>query len=155
MNCKEKLILVGKGTEENKIKDYVKKHNLQEKVIVNGAIFGEKMEQIIEKAKVVLVPSEWYENGAFVALQAMAKGKIVVASDIAGLSEIIQDAKTGFLAEPGCPESFANAIRKVLDMSSVEYKQMSENIVEYAKNRCDSKKYIDELVNVYEKLINR
>ena len=30
------------------------------------------MNRIIERAKVVLVPSEWYENGAFVALQALA-----------------------------------------------------------------------------------
>ncbi len=36
------------------------------------------MDRIIERAKVVLVPSEWYENGAFVALQALAKGKIVL-----------------------------------------------------------------------------
>lgn len=94
------------------------------------------MDRIIERAKVVLVPSEWYENGAFVALQALAKGKIVVASDIAGLSEIVQDGETGYLAEPGNPNSFALAIQKALNLTENEYRNMSERIVEYAK--CDA-----------------
>lgn len=153
LNCSEKLILVGKGTEEVKLRKYVAEHNLQDRVQINGAIFGKRMEQIIENAKIVLVPSEWYENGAFVALQALAKGKIVVASDIAGLSEIIQDGKTGFLAEPGNADSFAKAIGKVLCMSDEEYKKMSVHIVEYARKRCDYQSYVNKLISLYSKLI--
>lgn len=153
LNCNEKLVLVGKGSEEKKIKEFVAENNLESKIEVNGAIFGTEMDHIIEKAKVVLVPSEWYENGAFVALQALAKGKIVVASDIAGLSEIIQDGETGFLAEAGNPESFAKTISNVLSMSDEEYIQMSNRIVEYAKRRCDAKCYIKNLTMLYSSLI--
>lgn len=155
LNCSEKLVLVGKGAEEEKIRDFIKGHKLEGRVQLNGAIFGEKMDHIIERAKVVLVPSEWYENGAFVALQALAKGKIVIASDIAGLSEIIQDGDTGFLAEPGNPDGFASAIQKALLLSEDEYKKMSEHIVEYAKVRCNASKYIDDLVNIYSTLISK
>ena len=153
LKCSEKLVLVGKGSEEEKIQDFVKVNKLEDRVYINGAIFGKEMDKIIEKAKVVLVPSEWYENGAFVALQALAKGKIVVASNIAGLSEIIQDGVTGFLAEPGNPDSFATAIQKVLELSADEYKTMSENIVVYAKQRCDANNYIKQLTNIYSSLI--
>ena len=155
MHCDEKLVLVGKGSEEERIKKFVKEYNLEDRVQVNGAIFGEKMDRIIERAKVVLVPSEWYENGAFVALQALAKGKIVVASDIAGLSEIIQDGETGYLAEPGNPYSFAIVIQKVLDMSENQYEKMSKNIVKYAKKRCDATTYVSELLKIYAKLISQ
>lgn len=153
LKCEEKLVLVGKGSEESKIKEYVEQNHLEEKVQVNGAIFGKKMDRIIERAKVVLVPSEWYENGAFVALQALAKGKIIVASDIAGLSEIIEDGKTGYLAEPGNAVSFSKAIGKALKLSKSEYYVMSENIVEYAKKRCDAHQYIQKLCDIYEHLI--
>ena len=136
-------------------KNFVKEHNLEGRVQVNGAIFGEEMDRIIERAKVVLVPSEWYENGAFVALQALAKGKIVVASDIAGLSEIVHDGETGYLAEPGNPDSFAIAIQSVLDMSENQYEKMSKNIVEYAKKRCDATTYVSELLKIYSKLISQ
>lgn len=153
LNCNEKLVLVGKGSEENNIKEYVKNNQLEDKIKVNGAIFGDEMDRIIEKAKIILVPSEWYENGAFVALQAMAKGKIVIASNIAGLSEIIQDGKTGYLAKPGNPNSFAKAIKKVNDLSTEEYNEMSDSIVSYIKERCSVERYIDQLTLLYEKLI--
>ena len=154
LNCDERLVLVGRGSEEEKIKQYVKENHLEEKVQVNGAIFGEAMDRIIERAKFVLVPSEWYENGAFVALQALAKGKIVIASNIAGLAEIVQDRETGFLAEPGNPESFATAIDRALSLTNDQYCEMSEHIVEYAKNRCDAYKYVNKLSIVYQTLID-
>lgn len=155
LECKEKLVLVGRGSEEESIREFVKKRHLENRVEINGAIFGEKMDRIIERAKMILVPSEWYENGAFVALQALAKGKIVIASDIAGLSEIIQDGETGFLAEPGNPESFARAIEKVNSLSKEDYENMSNHVVEYAKKRCDVKVYVTELVKLYEELISK
>ena len=155
MDCHEKLVLVGKGSEEEKINKLIEKYNLHNRVIVNKAIFGKAMDKIIERAKIVLVPSEWYENGAFVALQALAKGKIVVASDIAGLSEIIQDGKTGYLAKAGDAHSFANAMKKALNMSEEEYCHMSKEIVMYAKQRCNYKVYIKNLLKVYESLISK
>ena len=85
----------------------------------------------------------------------MAKGKIVVASDFAGLSEIVQDGETGYLAEPGNPDSFATAIQRVLDMSENQYEKMSKYIVEYAKKRCDATTYISELLKIYAKLISQ
>lgn len=153
LKCEEKLVLVGKGSEENKIRKYINENHLEKRVQVNGAVFGKEMDKIIERAKIVLVPSEWYENGAFVALQALAKGKVVVASDIAGLSEIVQDGKTGFLAEPGNARSFAKSMKKALSLSDEAYIEMSKDIVEYAKKRCDAGKYVQKLLGVYEKLI--
>ncbi len=155
LRCSEKLVLVGKGSEEETIRKYVLENKLEDRVEINGPIFGEKMEQIIEKAKVVLVPSEWYENGAFVALQAMAKGKIVIASNIAGLAEIIQDGRTGFLAQPGNPDSFVVAMRRALLLDKEDYESMSNNIVEYIKKRSDYKTYIQKLLSVYTELVER
>lgn len=153
LDCKEKLVLVGRGTEEETIKKFINNNNLQDRVFVNTAIFGKEMDKIIEKAKIVLVPSEWYENGAFVVLQALAKGKIVVASNIAGLAEIIQDGKTGYLAEAGNPDSFAEAINKVLSMNDDDYKCMSQRVVKYVRNRCNAEIYIKKLIGIYQKLI--
>lgn len=153
LNCQERLVLVGRGPEDEKIRAFVKENNLEDRVQVNGAIFGSEMDKIIAGAKIVLVPSEWYENGAFVALQALAKGKIVVASKIAGLAEIIQDSQTGFLAEVGNPASFAEKITEALNLSPSEATEMSLRIVEYAKKRCDAKAYIDKLLEEYSRLI--
>jgi glycosyltransferase involved in cell wall biosynthesis len=45
-----------------------------------------------------------------VVIEAMAAGKPVVASRIPSLTEIVVDAKTGFLVEPDNPKAFADAI---------------------------------------------
>lgn len=148
-----KLVLVGKGEERENIITFVKEHNLSEKIVVNDAIYGEEMEQIINKAKYIVVPSEWYENGAFVALQAMAKGKIVIASNIAGLSEIITHGETGYLADPGAVESLRNSLNLALNLNDEEYEKMSCRIVGYIQNRCDWKKYIEQLTDKYRELI--
>lgn len=153
IKCKEKLMIVGAGPEKKNIEEMIINCNLSERIILGEATFGEKMDGIIEKAKAVLVPSAWYENGAFVILQSMARGKIVIASDIAGLSEIIEDGKTGFLAQPGDVESFTNAINKVLKMDQAEVKRMSYNVVEYAKERCYWENYLNTLVLEYEQLL--
>ena len=123
MHCNEKLVLVGKGSEEERIKNFVKEHNLEGRVQVNGAIFGEEMDRI-------------------------------VASDIAGLSEIVKDGEIGYLAEPGNPDSFAIAIQKALNLTETEFRNMSARIVAYAKKRCDAENYIEKLCKIYEELIN-
>lgn len=153
IQCNEKLMIVGAGPEQKNIEEMIKQNNLSERVILKGATFGEEMDRIIEKAKAVLVPSEWYENGAFVILQSIAKGKIVIASDIAGLPEIIEDGKTGFLAQPGNVQSFEEAIKRVLNIDESEFRRMSCRVVEYAKERCYWENYIKTLVSEYEKLI--
>ena len=148
-----KMVLVGKGEEKDNIIAFVREHDLNERVIVNDAIYGEEMEQIINKAKFIVVPSEWYENGAFVALQAMAKGKPVIASNIAGLAEIITHGVTGYLADPGDVESLSKSLDLAIRLNDEEYEKMSYRIVKYIQNRCDWKTYIEQLTDIYRELI--
>lgn len=146
--------LVGHGPELDTIIQYVSGHQLEDKVTIHPATFGEKMERLIEGARVVVVPSEWYENGAYVVLQALAKGKVVIASDIAGLSEIIEDGVTGFLAEPKNPKSFRDAFQKALSLEGHELEAFSKNAAIYAQNRCDWRSYVKTLTKEYQKLID-
>ena len=145
--------LVGHGPELERIEAYVSENGLRSKVVLHPATFGEEMDRIIEGARIVVVPSEWYENGAFVVLQALARGKTVVASDIAGLSEIIDEGNTGFLARPGDAKSFALAYGRALALTGAKASDFAENVVAYARRRCDWNSYVDELVGHYEDLI--
>jgi glycosyltransferase involved in cell wall biosynthesis len=49
----------------------------------------------------VAVPSEWFENAPFAALEAMAMARPVLASRLGGLPELILDGETGVLLPPG------------------------------------------------------
>jgi glycosyltransferase involved in cell wall biosynthesis len=64
----------------------------------------------------VVVPSIAYESLPLVVLEAMACGKAVIASRIAGIPEVVEDGVTGRLFEPGD----AVALRELLVQNSSE-----------------------------------
>ena len=45
-------------------------------------------------------------------LEAMAQGRLLIASDVGGHRELIEDGVTGYLFEPGDPEELAAAVRE-------------------------------------------
>jgi glycosyltransferase involved in cell wall biosynthesis len=58
-------------------------------------------------ADVLVVPSLWAENAPLVALEARAAGCPVIASDIGGLPELIEDGRDGLLFPPGDSDALA------------------------------------------------
>lgn len=90
-----------------------------------GKVTREELQVRFREADVVVFPS-WWENMPMVCIEAMLQGAIVVGSKNGGMSEIIQDGKSGWLVEPRDPQKIADAIVKALDMTITEREQMSE-----------------------------
>jgi glycosyltransferase involved in cell wall biosynthesis len=153
MNCKNKLVIIGAGPLRMEIEKYINENNI-ENVDLRGAIYGAEMDKIIEKSKVVVAPSEWYENCPYAIMQSMAKGKIVVASRIGGLPQLIEDDKSGFLFESGNAKSLAKTISKAISLDKQEYENMSYQVLETAKKMFNWEKYINKLVLQYQMLLN-
>ncbi|MBZ0069824.1 MAG: glycosyltransferase family 4 protein [Thiobacillus sp.] len=86
--------------------------------ILVGYLAGDALKEMIDRAAVVVVPSEWYENCPMSVLEAMAYGKPVVGSRMGGIPELVEDGKTGLLFDAGN----VNQLTAVLDrlMSSAE-----------------------------------
>ena len=151
-DCRYRLVLVGAGPMKNEITNYIKENGLTN-IELPGAIYGEKMEEIIEGARVIVTPSEWYENCPYSVLQSLAKGKIEVASNIGGLPELIENEKTGFLFHTGDPKELADRITLVMNMDKSEYEKMSKKICETAKKKYHWEQYADMIISEYDHLI--
>jgi glycosyltransferase involved in cell wall biosynthesis len=67
---------------------------------------------VLERAEVVVVPS-FGEGFGMVALEAMERGRPVIASAVGGLPEIVDDGRTGLLVPPGDVEALAGAIAEL------------------------------------------
>ena len=77
--------------------------------------FGERADvvKILQESDVFLLPSET-ESFGLGALEAMACGVPVVASNVGGLPEVVLDGETGFLAPVGNVEEMAKQVRRLL-----------------------------------------
>jgi glycosyltransferase involved in cell wall biosynthesis len=68
---------------------------------------------VLERAQLVVVPS-FGEGFGMVALEAMERGRPVIASAVGGLPEIVDDGRTGILVRSGDADGLAAAIRELV-----------------------------------------
>ncbi|WP_418548050.1 glycosyltransferase family 4 protein [Ruminococcus bromii] len=152
-NFENKLYLVGDGPLRKDLETYVKENNLTDKVIFTGFQSGGELKKYVEHAKCVILPSEWYENGPYSILEAIAVGKPAIVSNYGGLPEIVDDGITGFICEPNNPDSLCECLKKMNSLSDDEYSRMSESALKKAKDSCDCEAYYNKLMKCYKELI--
>lgn len=78
-----------------------------------GAVARQDLPRIYRSAAICVVPS-LYENFPYTALEAMAAGCAVVASDVGGIPEMITNERDGLLVPPDHPEHLGRAIARLL-----------------------------------------
>lgn len=147
------LVLVGGGPEEGRIKRYVKENGLEHKVTFAGYVYGEKMVLLLDKAKAVLVPSEWYENCPYSILEAMARSRIVIASRIGGLPELVEDGITGYLFTPQNSDDLSEKIKTVDTLSTEEAQKKNVEIYRRSITLFDPEEYYLKIHEIYKRLI--
>jgi glycosyltransferase involved in cell wall biosynthesis len=76
---------------------------------------GDELKRILSEAQFVVLPSRWYENLPFSIMEAFASGKPVVASDLGGIPEMVDDGVNGYLFPPGDVEALGERLARLLD----------------------------------------
>ena len=93
-----KLCIVGDGNELHKLKEIISNLGLEDEI----KLLGERndINEILKKADIYVLPST--EEGLSISLiEALSSGVPIVATDVGGNSDIIQNYKTGLLIESG------------------------------------------------------
>ncbi|PJE77269.1 hypothetical protein COV05_00250 [Candidatus Uhrbacteria bacterium CG10_big_fil_rev_8_21_14_0_10_48_16] len=78
-----------------------------------GFRMGEELVELYQGARAVLLPSRVHENFPLAVLEAMASGKPVIASDVGGVPEIIEDRVNGLLVSPADLNGWVEAIMRL------------------------------------------
>jgi glycosyltransferase involved in cell wall biosynthesis len=92
------LKVIGKGSSQSQIIEQVSDLH---KVELLGHLSYEQMLTILQKARLLICPSEWYETFGRVVIEAYSCGVPVVASRIGAIAELVDDQQTGLLFNPG------------------------------------------------------
>ena len=93
------------------------------------------------------------EPFGLVALEALACGVPVIASDVGGLKEYIVDKETGFIVPPGNSKSLAQAILNVLENKEKNIHNIIVNGLKVSK-LYDISNQVKKIENIYKELIN-
>ncbi|MEW6186888.1 MAG: glycosyltransferase [Thermodesulfobacteriota bacterium] len=108
-----RLIIIGgdenSREEVDKLKQLVRELKIDHLVIFKGMVKQEQLPDYYNAADVCLVPS-YYESFGLVALEALACGTPVIATDVGDLSHIILQGKNGYIVPDNTPEKLAEAI---------------------------------------------
>lgn len=143
-NINYKLIILGTGPIEEELHEYVKNNNISN-VEFKGFQQGEALTNYIRNARCVVLPSEWYENGPYSAMETMALGKPLIVSNLGGLPELVDDTKNGYIYK--LKEELKDKIQLMINLSEDDYSSMCNESLNKSKEYFDAKKYVSELLS--------
>jgi glycosyltransferase involved in cell wall biosynthesis len=102
-----RLDIAGRGPLEPALRALAKELEIEDAVRFLGYVAP--VQRAIEESAIVVVPSMG-EGFGMVALEAMERARPVIAAEIGGLGELVEDGVTGYLVVPGEAEPLADAI---------------------------------------------
>jgi glycosyltransferase involved in cell wall biosynthesis len=145
------LVIAGDGEQRAELEAYCRSAGLTN-VRFLGHLSQAEMEPILAGAMFAVVPSEWYENAPLVVLEAAARGKVVVVSDIGGLPELVRDGETGVKF----PAGNADALRSALEALLAEPErtaEMGRRAREFMQEEFSADSHYERLFAVYARAL--
>lgn len=138
------LLIIGEGPEREKLEKLIEKYELENTVHLAGSI--PDAFQFLKAFDLFVLPSV-KEGQPWAVLEAMAAARPIVATNIAGIAEMIENEKTGLLVEPTDPAYLAEAIEKMMTHPSLAH-ECAQNALEIVKDKFD----VAEMVKKNEEL---
>ena len=114
MNIDFEYNIIGDGELKEELLFHRYQFNLENEINFLGIKQGQDVIDQINEAHVLLLPS-LSEGIANVAIEAMACGTLVISTDVGGMSELIEDSRTGFLVNAKSSKEIADKIIFIKD----------------------------------------
>jgi colanic acid/amylovoran biosynthesis glycosyltransferase len=119
------LRLVGDGPLRPELEDLICQFGLTRQVVITGWVSGDVVRQHILDARALVLPS-FAEGLPVVLMEALALGRPVISTYIAGIPELVETSQNGWLVPAGAEQELAEAMIKVLGMSASELECMGK-----------------------------
>ena len=141
------FVIAGTGPDDEDLKDIPN-------VTMKGFLTGDALTTLVANAKVMILPSVWYENCPLNILETHAFGVPVITMNSGGMAELVEDGKTGLLVHEPTSEAIAEAIKKCFEDEEF-YQSLLENCAKRKEEIIEVGAYCDILVRKYEEIIKR
>lgn len=146
-----RLVIAGDGPDRQALQNMASEHALP--VTFTGYLQGGELERTISGSRVVILPSECYENAPLSVLEAFSYGKPVIGARIGGIPEMIEDGINGYLFEPGKVTDLQDKWSTFLKLPSERVHSMGQNARKTVEKNYSSKSHYRQLMAVYHKAL--
>jgi D-inositol-3-phosphate glycosyltransferase len=136
--------------EMTRLQDLSDELSMGQTVVFLGKRGQDTLPYYYSAAEVVVMPSH-YESFGMVALEAMACGTPVIASDVGGLGFLVQDGETGYTIPNGEPDTLCEKLSMLLGDAQLR-ERMGRRAEEVAQSY-DWEKIARQIAEVYEELL--
>lgn len=119
------LVLVGDGELRGEIERRARDLGHEGRVRLTGWADAKRVRDEIRAARGVVQPS-LAEGLPVVLMEALALGRPVVSTYVAGIPELVEPGRSGWLVPAGCPDALARALRELLATPPPRLAQMAE-----------------------------
>ncbi len=148
-NPKIVFLAVGTGPDSDSVKLQVAQLGITANFRLAGFVSDEDLSSYYNLADLFVLPSKSGEGLPLVALEAMACGLPVIATNVGGISEILLD-DYGKLVPPNRPELLAEA---VLDYAALDFSSRKNELRAMVEKRFSWDANVERLAQIYEELI--
>ena len=146
------LVICGDGPELSNLKAGAAKLRIEDKIRFTPWLDSAGMDQAYRDSDVVALPSVWPEPFGMIGLEAMSHARPVVAFNVGGIPDWLEDGKNGFLVQPQDVKELARKI-DILLKDAAEAGRMGRLGREIAETKFNRNIYLKNLNRIYEKAV--
>ena len=109
------LVMVGEGPLRAAVEEQVRARGLAERVVLTGWLAGEVVREQIARCRAMVLPS-FAEGLPAVLMESLALGRPALSTFIAGIPELIEPGRNGWLVPAGSLEALVTAMREAIEL---------------------------------------
>lgn len=141
-----RLLMVGEGELTENVKEIIQQFGLKE--VIKWLPFQDNIPQVLSAIDIYCLPSRW-EGLSIGLLEAMAMRKAIIATNVDGTKELINNNENGFLVEKDDIENLSKALLELAG-NSAKMKVFGDNAHKTVNEHFSLKAMVSKTENLYE-----
>lgn len=107
------LILAGDGELRDEVEARIRHYGLGDRVRITGWVTSDEIRKLLQESRALVLPS-FAEGLPVVIMEAFALGRPVISTFVAGIPELVEPGRSGWLVPAGAPEPLVCALEEAL-----------------------------------------
>lgn len=125
-DAEARLVLAGDGELRGAIEARIAARGIAERVTITGWVGAERVRELLDASRALVLPS-FAEGLPVVIMEAFALGRPVITTFVAGIPELVEPGRSGWLVPAGAQASLVAALREALDAPTTRLEEMGRH----------------------------